>query len=392
MILEEALKSKKLTNCIIFVIAQLSFWYPGLAKVIPGILFRTWNALLMLSVVFLIGLYLINKRIPNIVTMMLFILEGWTYLSTYINNGEINIVSLSRKMAIFLLVDFFSDEFESIVSIIMIVFEIMIYYNLYTCIITGPDLYGAYYGALGYDNGFTIYLLAAFFWGILYQHITGNKFRALLLIFAVHATAFYTWIGTGIIALLVVDFLIIAYYFIGFRITLLKTYMIYVIAEIAIVLVQVQTWFSFIIVDLLHKDITFTGRTAIWDHALKLIPKKLIYGYGVMTQEKEVLLLGDIYSHNGLVEQVLVGGLGYWILFLLLIFIVSTEVEMCEQNSLVPCMIFIMASFFVAAITENTFNYILNLLLSIMFIFPGYLNTVSRQPQNDLERNETDEK
>ena len=129
MILEELLKSKKTMNFIIFVIAQLSFWYPGLAKVIPGILFRSWNSLLILSVVFLIGLFLVNKRIPNLVTMMLAILEGWNFMSTYINNGEMNIVSLSRKMAIFLLIDFFADEFESLVSVIMIIFEIMIYYN-----------------------------------------------------------------------------------------------------------------------------------------------------------------------------------------------------------------------------------------------------------------------
>lgn len=387
MILEELLKSKKTMNFIIFVIAQLSFWYPGLAKVIPGILFRSWNSLLILSVVFLIGLFLVNKRIPNLVTMMLAILEGWNFMSTYINNGEMNIVSLSRKMAIFLLIDFFADEFESLVSVIMIIFEIMIYYNLYTCIITGPDIYGAYYGALGYDNGFTIYLLTAYFWGILDYYVFGKKLRPVLLIMAVHITAFYTWIGTGVMALIVVDCLMVLHYFINFSITLLKAYMMYVIAEIAIVLVRVQSWFSFIIVGLLNKDITFTGRTYIWDHALELIQKKFVYGYGLMTQEKEVLLLGDIYSHNGLLEQILVGGIGYWILFLLFIIIVSSEVESYQHTSLVSQLVFIMIAFFVAAITENTFNYILNLLLAVIFILPGYLNTVDYQSK-DSENNE----
>ncbi|MFR3202482.1 MAG: O-antigen ligase family protein [[Clostridium] leptum] len=48
-----------------------------------------------------------------------------------------------------------------------------------------------------------------------------------------------------------------------------------------IVIFRMQNLFAFLIEDILHKNLTLTGRTVIWDRTLELIGEKPILGHGV---------------------------------------------------------------------------------------------------------------
>ena len=60
---------------------------------------------------------------------------------------------------------------------------------------------------------------------------------------------------------------------------------------------------------MLHKSITFTGRTDIWDIALKLIKNSPIFGYGVYEGHGLIFVRGQYYyAHNAVLEVLLQGG------------------------------------------------------------------------------------
>lgn len=78
----------------------------------------------------------------------------------------------------------------------------------------------------------------------------------------------------------------------------------------AICILRIQNLFSFIIVDLLNKDITLTSRTYIWDNAMAFIRENRIWGVGyefALTIIKQLSLSGThnmivgILFHSGLV-------------------------------------------------------------------------------------------
>lgn len=54
---------------------------------------------------------------------------------------------------------------------------------------------------------------------------------------------------------------------------------------VLIVLLRMQNIFSFLIVDVLDKDLTFTGRTYLWDASLSNIAQAPIFGHGMEQQE-----------------------------------------------------------------------------------------------------------
>lgn len=123
---------------------------------------------------------------------------------------------------------------------------------------------------------------------------------------------YYEWVGTGIIALVIYFGLLVVYkYFCRIRnlftVDILITFS--VILNILIVFARIQNLFKFIIVDILGKSLTISGRTYIWDAAIKMIQKKLLLGWGVETYSVEVFFGDYSYLHNQILQFLMEGGL-----------------------------------------------------------------------------------
>lgn len=89
--------------------------------------------------------------------------------------------------------------------------------------------------------------------------------------------------------------------------TLCSYLAIYIVSFFAIVILRVQHLFSFIIVDILHKDLSFTGRTSIWDQALQAFATNPVLGTG-----KDVFTVNGqkiSSAHNMLLETLVQGGI-----------------------------------------------------------------------------------
>lgn len=350
-------KRKSLINILVFIIMQLAIWHGGLAEVIPVALLDMWNPLQMGSTVLLVVIFLANNRIPNKVSAILISMKVLVSVVAILNMHIVDVVEICRYIALILAIDFFYEEFDQLIKIFMLILEFLVYYNLIDLLNTQKDIYGVFYSALGYDNDFTKYMLVAYFVAMLYSLVTGKKIRSICLIVGVHITLFYAGVGTGMVSLIIMDILLLGRSLRLFNVTILQTFILYLIAEISIVFLKVQNLFSFIIVDLLGKDLTFTGRTNLWDNAIQKILVHPIIGYGDMDQLTEHLVLGDVYCHNGFLELLFRGGGIQLVMFIMLIIILDKATKRYFDPKTISICAVAFSGIWVTSITESIYQY-----------------------------------
>ncbi len=133
------------------------------------------------------------------------------------------------------------------------------------------------------------------------------------------------WVGTGILLVFVqVGMLMyIRFYRANKGLSAPILLLISFVLDYLIVFVRVQDLFAFFIVGVLHKDLTFTGRTPIWDFAIKSFKQRPIWGYGELGNGGFV----NVYwanrpapAHNTLLQILHDGGLVELIVLMLFMF------------------------------------------------------------------------
>ena len=144
----------KITEYIfIFLIAQLAMWYGGLANLIPNSLLAYWNFLQLMSIVLELFMFIVKRKRLNGFTVVFLFTRAIISISTWFNGNLVQWYTLSRMVSLVLLVNLYSDDLYKIASPLMLIFEIMVYYNLITVLQNGADIYGAFYGGFGHDSG-----------------------------------------------------------------------------------------------------------------------------------------------------------------------------------------------------------------------------------------------
>lgn len=196
--------------------------------------------------------------------------------------------------------------------------------------IAKDDYYGNIYYLLGSRNGFPPLLIPLLIYAFVYSSISGRKITGKVLFFTavVSATILITWSATGVAGLVL--FLLFVLFVYGKKSVMLfdslNLTVIYIAAFFGIIVFRLQSAFSFIIEDLLHKSISFTGRTDIWDIAIMLIKRSPVIGYGVYEGHGLIFIRGQYYyAHNAVLEVLLQGGV-LSLVFYLLIFVIAASV------------------------------------------------------------------
>lgn len=119
--------------------------------------------------------------------------------------------------------------------------------------------------------------------------------------------AIVSWNSTMIITIFMVLILGILRNNLLSKISIVQYVFLYMILEIGIVFFRIQNFFSFIIVNILHRNLSFTGRTNLWDYYIhqfveENIINKLIGNLGVteMTTNSHNMFLG-LLSFTGII-------------------------------------------------------------------------------------------
>lgn len=179
--------------------------------------------------------------------------------------------------------------------------------------IAKDDYYGNIFYVIGIRNGLPPVLIPLMIYGFVYSSMKGKKFTGATLFFTVvvSVSILITWSATGVAGL----FMLLFFAFFIYRKNIAAVFNslslsgMYLVLYLGIIIFRLQSFFSFIIEDMLHKNITFTGRTDIWDIAIMLIKRSPIFGYGVYEGHGLIFTRGQYYyAHNAVLEVLLQGG------------------------------------------------------------------------------------
>lgn len=182
---------------------------------------------------------------------------------------------------------------------------------------------------LGYKNSHILYILP-WLMLIIFKNLSNHNNKIpfhvyfiliVSLLFIIHIDS-----GTSIIALVLLLFFLI------FRnklenvkmVSAQKLLIIDIIIFFSIVYLRIQDIFSFLFVNILGRTLTFTGRTLIWDHAILMIKKSLIFGYGDNAFFYNRFILS---THNQFLGIMYETGIIGFLIYLLLFRCITKEID-----------------------------------------------------------------
>lgn len=340
-------------KCLIFFL-MLPHLKPACLNILWPAIGMVFNAGRIVSVLIIVCLYIRKNKLPSKPVWYLGLLQGWLMLITFLQglgnlyDAFIETVSI---IAVALLIDFFSVYGDKLLSATLLNMEVLIYANALSILRYYPlgmyriwtGSYRAYF--LGYHNNFIAYVLPAIVIALLYMRVTGARFRPCLLIVVGCMSIVRVWSATSICGLLALGvMLLVEKTSLRSWITFLRIFLVTFSIDILISVFRVMTripWVAWIITSLLHKRVTLTGRTVIWDSFSRLFAASPWVGYGKGVEA----LSGTGYSaHNQWFQFLLEGGIVGLILFLLFNFIVGRHLAQHKNSRIV----YVFYAFFVS--------------------------------------------
>ena len=132
---------------------------------------------------------------------------------------------------------------------------------------------------------------------------------------------------------------------------------------------ELARWF---IIDILGKDMTFTGRTDMWDSALRVIADSPIWGYGLVDADWFTANMSTraIGAHNFILNTMVYGGVILLILYITTI-ILSLQKLICIHDMISRKMIAFFGVLSIMMLFEVYEMPFVFLLLTIMYYYPG---------------------
>ena len=99
-----------------------------------------------------------------------------------------------------------------------------------------------------------------------------------------------------------------------------------------IVFFDIQYYFSYIIVDLLHRSLTLTERTVIWNEAIEYIKMSPLFGYGIESGLTVAEKIGASHTHNYYLYLFFTGGIVNFLIVFSMMISVSRKMMIYSQT------------------------------------------------------------
>ena len=355
MKLKELLYMKVIMYFIMFSI-MLSFCYHGLS------IFKYINIFLFIIIIFK---YIITRNKSKFsIALLIYIIMLFisTKLSQYPNvlgtfNVYCSIITLSLYVDMGL--KFYGRE---ITKVLYRTLYVLIFINFLTILLYPNGMYATIYYStnwfLGYDNTHICIFLPALMLMLINQNITKKKsFMDILLICFITYSVFYCFSANSVVVYTIILIYIIFHNKLN-KINALnvKNYIIlYLAMFFGLVIFRIQEIFSWFIVNVLNKTITFTGRTSIWDRVILLIKKKPILGYGKEKIEVVISKLGHksySHAHNTILDILYKGGFISLLIMSYIIYICAKELKKYQHNKISKIVGITLFCFFIMSLFE----------------------------------------
>lgn len=337
-------------NNIKFFLLLFPFVEPLIFKE-PGyeLIDRLYTILKLLTFGFIIINYLLyKKKITNnkvsIYTFLVILLELLIGFSTLYSNGEISryfgpAISI---IAFVLLTEIYFFELKlDFIKIVYFYLFILMIINIISILIWPTGIFvnkgGNSVYFLGIDNRFVFFYIPLIYFSIVYSLKKYNKlnFFVYLTIFLCLGSTIYLWSVGAFLGLFIIFFsVLLQNKFKLIRKVKMKYFIIaIIIINILVVFFQIQNHFEDFIINVLKKDLTFTGRTYIWKNSLSLIKIHPIIGFGI----QPIVLLQSYYygvahTHNMFLNYLTISGCIGLILYLFILFYISKKSNLIKDE------------------------------------------------------------
>ena len=310
--------------------------------------FNTINTFLNISRIFVAGIIFINylfikrKPLSRLLKYECLFFSFW-FISTLISGegfGPLSVFSISIIAFTMLIELLIAQNVKILINALFINYFILITVNfIYMISVFGFtinieenarylfDFYqeNAMVSLLSSVNGTASFLFPALCSALLLMFATSKKnFFAWILIAEIFFTVLILWSATSLVGIFfIVTYVLFIYNTPRERWINSKLYINTVILlGIGITFFKIQYLFSFIIVDILHKDLTMTGRTNVWNIGFEGFFSSPLLGCGFSSKTID----------NGYVQLLFIGGIIGTIAYF--IFLQSSLKQFCKKKSL----------------------------------------------------------
>lgn len=387
------IKSTSLLKLLLMVSFLSTIQIPCLGNYYPNIsiFYFVLNVISFFFIIIMLGKIKLNGF-----TKFIILYFGILVLSTILNKGSI--ISLIREtictLTTIIIFDSLDKEmFKKYIGVPVFVLELLTFINLLIIIIYPEGLYNfgfaRKYYLFDHVNITIRYLLPGCCLNIIRSYLYNKKIdvRCIAYLVVVGLTLLLTKSSTSLVGFsmfIVCMFLMSKYKFMDKHITVFNVYSIAGLVSYLIIAVNIQQYFSDFIYYVLHKDLTFTGRTTIWQNALDNIKIKPFLGYGRIPLESRYAILNASSAHNQFLILLFEGGL--FLLFVttcLMIFFTKKEKKL-KDSKIRRILVSTIFSYFIMWITEP-FSYTGTPLMFLVWLilYNGY-NLFSDQKSEEI--------
>lgn len=328
---------------VIFAIA--TFLKPACFDILG---FNTINTFLNISRIFVAGIIFINylfikrKPLSRLLKYECLFFSFWFISTLIIGEGfsQLSVFSISIIAFTMLIELLIAQNVKILINALFINYFILITVNfIYMISVFGFtinieenarylfDFYqeNAMVSLLSSVNGTASFLFPALCSALLLMFATSKKnFFAWILIAEIFSTVLILWSATSLVGIFfIVTYVLFIYNTPRERWINPKLYInMVILLGIGITFFKIQYLFSFIIVDILHKDLTMTGRTNVWNIGFEGFFSSPLLGCGFSSKTID----------NGYVQLLFIGGIIGTIAYF--IFLQSSLKQFCKKKSL----------------------------------------------------------
>lgn len=247
------------------------------------------------------------------------------FISTLINKGNIRtlIMTYYPVITLCMLIEYYgSNRFNIMIKSLALLFKILVIINIFIYLIN-PNIFGEYRYFITEANQIGIPYsigISCIFMDYKLNSTKTKFFHVWFFIFS-FSILFLFYSSNAKMAWLLI---LILYYFpflkkIILTFGLTRIFISYLILAWLIIFQNVQKYFNFLIQGVFHKNLTFSGRTYIWQEAVKQINSHLIIGNGLSESSNIIYIYQQVNSayirkgyfscHNTYLQELYYGGI-----------------------------------------------------------------------------------
>lgn len=283
------IKNKDLADLLIYSFVFFAFFEPRIFMNSPA--FKMVDLLYLgvkCMVVVCATLYYIKQSRISFYVVALLIIRIVIFFDTFVAAGKIDTGWFNKTITIVgfaICVDIFINKNSLLtVKIIYLMQMIPILINLVMCLARYKFVVkGQVYYFIGMRTQFTNSMIQVMLLAFIISYLDKRKIFSGITIFTILVCTIQLirlWVGTGLVLEALTIFFVFYFCLKRQRMEAVGFFCMGILLNIGIVFLRIQNLFAFIIEGMLHKSMTLSGRTFIWDKAIAVISNHPIIGYG----------------------------------------------------------------------------------------------------------------